>query len=155
MDITEFTFRLILLFIPGIIVSMIVDSLTTHKKRELYEIILGSLVFGFICYLTYYLITLIPKINLPFTFLDALIDSSTDLDFFEILITTSLSIPISLLFSYLINYKILYRFAHRMKISYKFGDIDVWSYVMNLRNPECEWVVVRDVGSLIEGDVLS
>ena len=156
MQISEFTFRLILLFIPGIIASIIVDCLTIHKERKLYEILLNSLLFGFLCYFMYgatiYLLSLLKSLavllsqfnyELEFNFLRSLTDNSIKLNLEEIFIVTVLSIPVALLFSFLINYKILYRIAHRLKISKKYGDIDLWSYIMNMEMPE--WVVVRDI----------
>lgn len=153
MEISAFTFRLILLFIPGIITFTIIDSLTIHKERKLYQILLNSLIFGFICYVTYalliYSITLLKSlfillnVDREFTFLRALTDNSIKLDFKEIFITTCLSFPVAFLFTFFINYKILYRLAHKLKVSKKFGDIDLWSYIMNMEMPE--WAVVRDV----------
>ena len=63
----------------------------------------------------------------------------------EIIIVTFISIPIGFIFSFLINHKYLFRFAHKMKISKKHGDIDVWSYLMNSDEDKIEWVVIRDV----------
>lgn len=158
MQISEFTFRLILLFIPGIIASIIVDCLTIHKERKLYEILLHSLLFGFLCYFAYGILiyclgllkslaALLSQLNykLEFNFLRSLTDNSIRLDLKEIFIVTSLSIPVALLFAFLINYKILYRIAHKLNISKKYGDIDLWSYIMNMKAPESEWVVVRDI----------
>lgn len=158
MQISEFTFRLILLFIPGIIACVIVDCLTIHKERKLHEILLYSLLFGFLCYFMYgatiyflgflkFLAELLSQLNykLEFNFLRSLTDNSIKLDLKEIFIVTFLSIPVALLFSFLINYKILYRIAHKLNISKKYGDIDLWSYIMNMKTSESEWVVVRDV----------
>ena len=143
MQISEFTFRIILIFIPGLITFIIVDNLTVHKEIKLHRMLFNSLIFGFICYFTYYLMAIIPCFNLKFSFIEKLTDNSVTLDFKEILIATGLSLPIGFFFSFLINYKVLHRFAHRLRISNKFGDIDVWSYIMNSKMPE--WVVIRDV----------
>lgn len=143
MQISEFTFRIILIFIPGLITFTIINNLTVHKETKLHQILLNSLIFGFICYAGYYLITLSPYFNLEFSFIEMLTKESAILNFKEILIATSLSIPIGAFFSFLINYKILHKIAHMLKISNKFGDTDVWSYLMNLKMPE--WIIVRDI----------
>lgn len=158
MQISEFTFRLILLFIPGIIAFIIVDCLTIHKERKLYEILIYSLLFGFLSYLMYGIViyffglikalaVLLSQLNykLEFSFLKSLTDNSIALDLKEIFIVTFLSIPVAFVFVYLINYKILYRIAHKLNISKKYGDIDLWSYIMNMKTSDSEWVVVRDI----------
>jgi len=147
MELSEFTWRIILLFIPGIISFIIIDQLTVHKGSKIHWILIDSLILGFFCYSFYYVITLIlnlfPNINLEFSFFEALTNKDSSLNFNEITFVTGLSVPIGFFFTFLINYKVLYRISHILKISNKFGDIDVWSYIMNSKEPE--WVVIRDI----------
>ncbi|MBM4056201.1 MAG: hypothetical protein FJ264_16335 [Planctomycetes bacterium] len=83
------------------------------------------------------------KNDVKFSFLKVLIDKNATINFKEIVFVTILSIPIGFLFTFLLNYKVLFRVAHKLKISKKFGDLDVWSYIMNSKTPE--WVVIRDI----------
>ena len=147
MELSEFTLRIILLFIPGVISFIIIDKLTIHKESKAHNILIISLILGFICYIFYYLgISLAGRfweINRKCLFFDALSNKEVKLDYKEIAVVSGLSIIIGFVFTFLINYKVLYRIAHRLKISNKPGDIDVWSYIMNSRAPE--WVVIRDI----------
>lgn len=149
MELSEFTLRIILLFIPGIISYMVIDKLTSHREPKIFHILINSLILGFVCYSFYYLliklINLSIKTHFECSFFKALSGESTEIDFGEIAIVTAMSIPIGFLFTFLINYKVLFRIANFLKITKKFGDVDVWSYIMNSKN--VEWVVVRDIGA--------
>jgi hypothetical protein len=149
MELSEFTLRIILLFIPGIISFIVIDKLTFHRESKLHQILISSLILGFVCYSFYYLPIQILKAfkmtNLECTFFNGLTNKSAQIDFGEIGFVALLSIPIGFLFAWMINYKVLFRTAHFLKITKKFGDIDVWSYIMNSKN--AEWVVVRDIES--------
>lgn len=147
MELSEFTFRIILIFVPGLISFLIIDKLTIHKEFKIHQIIIRSLILGFLCYFSYYLmlqvIKIVLKINIKFSFLQALVDKSSIINLKEIIFVTIISIPIGFLSTFLLNYKVIVRIAHRLKISNKFGDIDVWSYIMNSKMPE--WVIIRDI----------
>ena len=147
MEFSEFTLKIILLFLPGIVSFLIVDKLTNHKEFKLYQILIYSLLFGFFCYYFYYLLIIVWKIlfkgEIYFSFFNALIDKESVLDFKEIAYVTMLSIFVGFISTAFINYKILNKFARKFKITKKFSDIDVWSYLMNSENTE--WVVIRDI----------
>ena len=147
MQLSEFTLRIILLFIPGITCLTIIDKLTDHKELKLHQLLINSFVLGFLCYASYYLIILIigmcPNINLQFSFFDILMDKNTSLDFKEIIFVIGWSVPLGFIFTFLINSKVLHRVARALKTSKKFGDADVWSYIMNSKMPE--WIVIRDL----------
>lgn len=147
MELSEFTFRIILIFVPGLISFLIIDKLTIHKEFKIHQIIISSLILGFLCYFSYYLmlqvVKIVLKINIKFSFLQVLVDRNSTINLKEIVFVTIISIPIGFLSTFLLNYKVIVRIAHRLKISNKFGDIDVWSYIMNSKMPE--WVIIRDI----------
>jgi hypothetical protein len=147
MQLSEFAFRIILIFVPGLISLIIIDNLTFHREFKLYYIIIYSLILGVINYYLYYIIVIILKyiikIDPSISFLDIVVNQRAILNLREIGFVSALSIPIGFIFTFFINYKVLFRIAHFLKISNKFGDIDVWSYIMNLEIPE--WVVIRDI----------
>lgn len=148
MEFSDFAFRIILLFIPGIISLLIIEKLTNHKEFKIHQILIYSLLLGFISYVFYYLILIIIKacssFDFKFLFFNSLTNKSSSIDFSEIAYATGISIIIGFISSFLINHKVLYWIAHKTKISNKFGDIDVWSYIMNYSKVP-EWVVVRDI----------
>lgn len=143
MTLSEFTLRLILIFLPGLIAFIIIEQLTVHREIKPYRFVINSLLLGFLCYLLYFPISLIPFLKLDFTFTKILFDNNVILNFKEIFVSTILSIPLGFIMSFLINKKILHKIAKKLKVSKKFGDFDVWGYIMNSQTPE--WVVVRDI----------
>jgi hypothetical protein len=78
-----------------------------------------------------------------FYFVQSLSNNKLPLNFWEIFFATLLSIPMGFIVSLFINKKVLHKLAKKLKVSNKFGEIDVWSYIMNAQMPE--WVVVRDI----------
>lgn len=146
MEFSEFALKIMLLFLPGIVSFLIVDKLTNHKEFKLYQILIYSLLYGFLCYYFYYLLITAWKIlfksEIYFSFFNTLIDKEDVLDFKEIAYVTILSILVGFISTFFINYEILNKFARKLKITKKFNDVDVWSYLMNSKNTE--WVVIRD-----------
>jgi len=149
MNLSEFAFRIIFIFIPGLIAFNIVNKLTFHKEFKIPDILLGSLTYGFLCYLVYYFIFILIPSKLPsfpsqtFYFTESLTNSQAKLNFQEIAVVTVLAIPIGLALSALENYKILYKLANKLKISDKLDDIGVWNKAFD--SPLNHWVVIRDI----------
>lgn len=144
---SDFALRIILLFIPGIIALLIIDRLTSHRSLKVFQWVIYSLLLGFSSYVFYYLIILFlgklcPSNEYTFSFFRALTDKDITLEFGEIILVTGLSIIIGFIFVYLINYTVLHRIAQKIKASKKFGDYDVWGYLMN--SDQIYKVIVRD-----------
>jgi len=146
MELSEFSLKIIFLFIPGIVSLLIIEKLSFHREYKLYQILIYSLILGFANYSFYYV--LIELFNAIFQtcyscmFFTTLINKSTQIDFWEILKVSFLSIVIGYLFSALINHKVLNKIGKLLRVTRKFGDLDVWSFIMNSKN--VEWVVIRD-----------
>jgi len=152
MEISELTIRILLLFFPGIICTLIVDSMTVHRERNTFVFVVHSFVFGLSCYLIFYFAKYVldqipyitgfidPKVN----FLDALLNTKVPIDYFELIKTTIyVAIPFALFISWLLNDKVFHRFAQRLRVTRKFGEIGVWEYVFGQQN--IGWVWVRDI----------
>lgn len=146
MAVTEFGFRLALLFLPGIITFLIIEKLTFRQSSSPIDIFLRSFIYSFLCYSAYYFLTLISKLNLQFSFLNNLTSKDPSISFKEIFISTSFSIPIGLLLSFLSNNQILNKVAEIVKVTKKRSDLDVWSDIM-LSSPRGEWIQVKDLKS--------
>ncbi|MDJ0899751.1 MAG: DUF6338 family protein [Xenococcus sp. MO_188.B8] len=148
MNLSEFAFRIIFLFIPGLIAFNIVSNLTFHKEYKTADILLGSLTYGFICYLIYFFIFIFISSELGFSnqptfyFAENLENIKTQLDFKEITITTLLAIPIGVVFSAFVNSKWLYKFANKINISNKLDDLGVWNRAFD--SELNHWIVIRD-----------
>ena len=148
MEISEFFFKLLLLFFPGILCAYSVDHLTTHRPREWFFFLLQSFVFGLIAYFLYWLgLNLVHslwpnKVTLDMNFMHALVDSGVPFSFQEIAIVSVVGIALSCLIIVGSRFKMLNRFANRIGITNKFGELDVWGYMLNMK--DVVWVTVRD-----------
>lgn len=146
MDLSELSLRIVLIFLPGMTSFLVVDNLTNHKETKLHNILIQSFILGFLCYFAYYIVvlfvgaTICPGLN--FNFFNVLVNKS-DINFKEIVFVTLISIPVGLFVVRIINYKILFRIARFLRISDKYANVDVWSYLMEFGDPTC-WVVIRD-----------
>jgi uncharacterized membrane protein len=144
MTITEFSFRLFLIFVPGVLSFIIVDALTVHVRTTPFYAVIKSAVLGFLCYLTYYPVSLIFK--LPFTFPALVADPKQQVDIVETALSTLMSIPVGLLVSALIYHKLLFKLANRCGISRKISDPGVWSHILSLdpKTVDTQWVAIID-----------
>lgn len=148
MEITEFALKLLLLFFPGILCAYAVDQLTVHRPRETFFFLLQSFVFGIISYFTYWggLKTLHHYWPSHFassvTFLRALTDSTVTFSFKEIAVVSIVSLLLSCVISVAVRHKLPNRVARKIGLTTKFGELDVWGYMLNMK--EIVWVTVRD-----------
>ncbi|MDB6066715.1 MAG: hypothetical protein JWR26_2923 [Pedosphaera sp.] len=155
MDLKEFTFRLILLFFPGLVAFVLFDRLTIHKKPELFVVVINSALFGFGAYGLVWLLSLglfpylntLWSLNLPVKvgFWNALQDSTQKLEVAEIFLASVAAVLLALIATVFSNRKIHYWFARIMLLSKKSGELDVWAAVMNSRSTA--FVTVRDTES--------
>lgn len=152
MEFTELTIRLLLIFFPGIIASLIVDSLTVHLRREFNIFLLNSFILGLTTYILLSSVILIYNSILKLigsnrlvdiNFLDYLVNKDTAINFIEIVMASVISIFLALIVSAIVNHKLLHRFAKKLCITKKFGQLDVWSYVFD--SPDVGWIIVRDI----------
>jgi len=141
---TELTLRLALLFLPGIICALLVEKLVPTHQWSTARLALYSLVLGLACYLIYALLEALWFWNWPPS-LDLLksIAGSRSLDFTEIFLATLVAPFVGLLVSLALNRHWLNRFAKGIRVSDKFGDLDVWARTFN--SSDAVWVVVRDL----------
>lgn len=152
MEFTELTIKLLLIFFPGIIAALIIDTLTVHKERDFKVFILNSFILGFTSYFILYIAVsinnwIVKYKNLTPTwemnFLNSSMDTEMNINTNEVLVATLLSIIIAIIFSACINHRLLFRIGSQMGISRKFGQLDVWSYTFE--SPDIGWIIVRDL----------
>lgn len=148
MEISEVTVRLLLVFFPGIICAMVVDALTVHRERKLWSFVLNSFVLGLTCYLlTFALWRLFAPGQV--TIMQSLLqvkaeEGKESIAVVEIVVATMLSLPLAFGLSYASNHKVLHLFGQKLRVTRKFGHLDVWDWAFN--NAEIpEWVVVKDL----------
>lgn len=82
------------------------------------------------------------SVNSNITFLRALTDSTTSFSFKEIGLVSGISVILGCVIAVMSRFKLLNRAARRIGITKKFGELDVWGYMLNME--EVVWVTVRD-----------
>ena len=142
MDITDLTFRLLFLFLPGIISVLIIEDRTLHKKWEPYRFVLYSFLNGLLSYIIIQLIWGIIQLacftckvvnasirgvgceDLHFKMLDvwSKLFQLGDMPFVEIFLACVVSVLLGLFGVYFIEKKLLYKVTTRLGLSQKFGD---------------------------------
>jgi len=146
MQLSEFTFRLILLFLPGIIAFIIVDNLTIHRETKIHHWFFYSLILGFISYAPWFLlinaVQSVYGVALPFQFVSSIINPGVSINFAEILIASMTAVILGFFITWAITKRFLFRFASFFKITNKFPEIDAWDNLINTFDPE--WITVRD-----------
>jgi hypothetical protein len=148
MQISDLALRLLLLFFPGIICAYVVDTLTVHRPRQPFFFVLQSFVLGLSSYFLYFIFCWLlntfwtNRFCIQVSNLSALIDSKAAISFREVCFVTVAALFLAVTISVSQKHKLVFRMAHLLRVTGKFGELDVWGYTMNLR--EVEWVTVRD-----------
>lgn len=166
MDLSTFTYKIILIFFPGIISFIIFDLLSGHKEYKTERFFLLSFVFGiasyFLSFILYYFITfiiccsdiIIYKFPICETFRHnfystSILISNTHIfndklfNSYEFFISTILSIVfVAPVISYITYHKLLFKISRKYNITNDHGHIDVLSFLFNSK--DVEWIVVRD-----------
>ena len=152
MELSEFAFRILLLFVPGLVCAFIVDSQTVHEPRQPHSFFLLAFIYGVISYIIYAVACHILRFDssglqeLDAIFLkltDGKEENVNDFSFIIVAWTTLLSFILAVLIIVLSQYKIINRLLRLLRITKQFGELDVWGFALNLK--EVDYVTVRDV----------
>jgi hypothetical protein len=151
MDISDLAFRLLVLFLPGIIAVLLVLRFTVHRPLEFHLFTVYSLIFGFASYFVYWLIEdwvnfCWPKLSDGrVSFLSTVEKGSSRIDYPEIGWAAMVAVVLAGLYSVAENRKWFSRLARWIRVTSKTGELDVWGYVMNSK--DVGWIAVRDHGN--------
>jgi hypothetical protein len=143
---------LIFILIPGIVAAIISDKLTHHSRWDSFKFSLYSLTLGVGCYVLLQVITYLFDIlsgfsieSISWTNLQIWNSAlnGADIAAWEICVATLLSLPVAFFASWLIHFKFFNKIAHKLRVSNKFGEENLYSYYLNAQ--EIDWVYVRDI----------
>lgn len=148
MNLSELTLKLLLLFVPGIICSCFIDTFTNHKERTKFEFVINSYLYGLLSYGLYWGIVKIfwCSSNIPdndLVFLKALVEKDAKINFREIAYACMIAVVVAIVFTYIHTHKLHFKFFQFIGITKKFGELDVWGFMMNSK--DVTWVTVRDI----------
>jgi hypothetical protein len=152
MQISDLTIRLIILIIPGIVVTLIVDTLTTHREWSPFRFSIYSIVLGVASYLFdqlfLYLWRLLTLLFISFpitpslTFWSSLFDNKIPISINEVILTCLFSsLFLGFLITFIINHQFLYKIAVKLKVSDVYGEEELFTHF--IRADDVKWVWVR------------
>ncbi|RQV96828.1 hypothetical protein EH221_04400 [bacterium] len=147
MELTDFSFRLIILMFPGIVCSVIYRKLKGAQARKDWEDLLEIVVFSILSYLGYQII--IQIISYLFSYdlkafeniFDIFLNNATP-GWIDILGVTIVGSVLAFIASYSYNHYFINRLGKLLHVTNRHGDEDGWSYFHN--SPETKWVLIRD-----------
>lgn len=152
MEISELTLKLIILLIPGALGTMIMSKLTIRKDLTPFKFILNSIVIGVFSYLTLQLIENLFTLIQNFISCSRMVNSSLQIwntisnskiiPYKEVIWGSIIGVILGFIGSYVDTYKLINKLAKKLKISYKYGDENLFSYFLNA--DETQVVYVRD-----------
>ncbi|HEX5725825.1 MAG TPA: hypothetical protein VFX98_10200 [Longimicrobiaceae bacterium] len=152
MEISSLTLRVLLLFFPGVLCAMLVDSLTVHRGRTPVQFLTHAFVLGMGSYLSLAMAratcaAIADVLGLPppleMHFFAALADEQQSIAWGEIALTAAMAVPLGATVAAALNHRIFHRAAKGLRITRRSGDVDVWGSVFNV--PSIGWVRVRDL----------
>jgi len=145
MEISELTFKIIILFIPGAISSLIVAELTIHKEWTPFKFVVNSVILGLLSYLIVQLIYLIPCITPKYELLEFWqpLSKTNNISYLEILFASISGVFLGFIFTYTIQKKWIFKIARKLKVSFKYGDECLYYYFLNAK--QLNEVYVRDL----------
>lgn len=146
MEISTLIWKLVLLFLPGIVATFIIDALVHIKQKAQFRYGIYALLNGLGVYLILEGIswiatcpTTFPQLIIWSLLSDPKLTMNTGS---ELLRSVALAIPYGFLVSALSRNNVLHRIAAWCRASNKFGDNTVWEHL--LTSPNTYWVTIRD-----------
>lgn len=152
MEISELTLKLIIILIPGVIATIIIDKLTTHKVWQPFMFVVNSIILGIFSYLSLQLFTnfLVFSHNLFYT--QALtitnltiwntLDDSKKIPFNEVIYSTFCGVLVGVIGTILENNRIINKIGIKLKLTKKYGHENLYSYF--LKKKETGYVYLRN-----------
>jgi hypothetical protein len=148
MDVSELTLKLIFVLIPGALASLIFEKLTVHKPWNSFKFVSHSILFGVLAYLFTGLFIKFWNwiFHAYWNDLDIIKNiASKEIPFVEIGNASVTGIILGLISSAIDHHKVINRFATWLRISNKYGDINLYSHFLN--SPNIGPVYFRDLKS--------
>ena len=165
MQISDLTIRLIILIVPGIIATLIVDTLTIHRewspfRFSIYSVLLGvtSYLFDQVFLSLWGLLTpLCQYIPTPpsLTFWSSLFNTKTPISINEVIVTCLCSLVLGLLVTSITHHQYLYKIAKKLKVSDVYGEQELFTQFIRAKDVEWVWVRCKTTGLTYKGYITS
>ncbi|WP_249847629.1 hypothetical protein [Aggregatibacter actinomycetemcomitans] len=161
----ELTIKIVMLLLPGIIITMLIDKFTEHKEWNNYKYSLFVISYGILSYLILQILSLLnqcAKIGYEnFTLNNAEylqvwdVNSSINLPYNEVIASGIVSFFLGLLFVYIDHKGYLAKFLLKFNISRKYGDYGVFPQLLKDNKDQYIDITIWDKNLFIRGIVNS
>ncbi|WP_233143646.1 hypothetical protein [Aggregatibacter actinomycetemcomitans] len=161
----ELTIKIVMLLLPGIIITMLIDKFTEHKEWNNYKYSLFVISYGILSYLILQILSLLnqcAKIGYEnFTLNNAEylqvwdVNSSINLPYNEVIASGIVSFFLGLLFVYIDHKEYLAKFLLKFNISRKYGDYGVFPQLLKDNKDQYIDITIWDKNLFIRGIVNS
>jgi hypothetical protein len=143
-QLTQFTFNLIVVFIPGLIIYFIFENYTSHKEdTKGYNVIIVSLLAGFFCYTVYlfilFIISLFAKVPIDHKIINCLFHGGPA-PVKDIFLASILAVVLGVILIRLEDKRYIYNLLTWFTGSIKINN-NIWQYAMS----KAGWVRIRDI----------
>ena len=140
MELSVFTVKLFVLFIPGLISFISIDNLTIHKATKQIHWFIYSIILSFISYFIFILGQYLVSIVIPFYqfdikssfFYQLLAVNDINLSYSDVLISSIIAVIIGGLVSRLIANNSFFKFCYKKRLTSRHGYADTLSYMFEL-----------------------
>jgi hypothetical protein len=144
-----FAVQLAIIFLPGIIWTRLSYRYGAKSTSNNIDTVINSFIFGIITYVALYGIYSISNFDFSIMNIEGkekkIVFTSNYYD--EILFSIPLSLILGTIWVALTNHKVVTRVFQYFGITKRFGDEDVWDFVLNSPDAAAEYVHVRDFGN--------
>lgn len=155
MEITELVWNLFVIFVPGVVATLIIRYITTSRQFTVFEFLIYSAILGIaifaimeICCSLYWIVLsvfdrdifLVKKLNLSIW--RRIFSSDGNLNEYEMYLSYLLAIPMGILIGFITSRKVLIRLLQWLHLTSRYGDNDVWSFYLN--SPNTKWIFLHD-----------
>lgn len=157
----ELTIKIVMLLLPGIIVTMLIDKFTEHKAWNNYKYSLFVISYGILSYLTLQILLLLnqcAKVGYEnFTLNKASylqvweVNSNIILPYSEVIAASIVSFFLGLFLTYIDNKECLAKLLMKLKITRKYGDYGVYQQILRTNEDHFMDITIWDKKIIIRG----
>ena len=130
MTVSDFSLKLLLLFLPGLVSFILINELSIHKETKNIHWFVYSILLGLFSYVILYIIGLCIKVEI--TFWSNLINDNKIINYNEIIVSTLIGCILGIAATIIINKGYFFKICSFIGITKKHGYSDTLSYFLGL-----------------------
>ena len=157
----ELTIKIVMLLLPGIIVTMLIDKFTEHKEWTNYKYSLFVISYGILSYLILQILSLLNQCakvgyeNFTVNSVEYLhvweVNSNLGLPYSEVIAASMVSFFLGLFITHIDNKEYLSKLLMTLKITRKYGDYSVYQQILKANENHWMDITIWDKKIIIRG----